>query len=589
MQGDNKASPVGSPREDPSSGHHLVRVGDLLSLHSPPLPLVHSQSEEIVSSEAIHRGPCYSRHGALEKTPWTLYLVLTIIFSTIGGFLFGYDTGIIGGVVVMDDFRDTFGMPRVQDGQSDSSSIAQKIGWVVASLTIGCIISSSFAGTLTEKIGRKYTVMSGAAIFTCGAVLQAASSSLVLLIAGRVASGLGIGILSVVVPMFAAELAPRHLRGRLGTINQLAITFGIVVAFVVNIIFNSLHAGWRYSLSGQAFVSGILFAGAFCLPESPRWLVIGRKDRRAQDVLNRLRLTPNSTDGQRHAVEYEFNEIKQSVTNEIHSVEKAKWRDLGWSSSRPSRGMRLKLAIGVGLQAFQQLTGINAIMYYAPLVFSDLGIKALVATAVIGVFNFLATFLAIWLVDRAGRRILLLLGALGMFLTTFAVGLMTVLTDASQNRAVGYTIVGLMCLFVVNFAYSWGPICWIIPAEVYPSRVRGKAMSISTAANWVSNFAVAMITPIILSHAGIGPTFFTYAGLLLLMLAFTFFTIPETRGVSLEAMDRVCGVYNLEDYRHFVRNLVFGKRPAVESKPVLPPNPQEYSVPSALSPRSAPV
>jgi len=294
----------------------------------------------------------------------------------------------------MDGFRDTFGMPRVQEGgQSDSSSIAQKIGWVVASLTIGCIISSSFAGTLTEKIGRKYTVMSGAAIFTCGAVLQAASSSLVLLIAGRVASGLGIGILSVVVPMFAAELAPRHLRGRLGTINQLAITFGIVVAFVVNIIFNSLYAGWRYSLSGQAFVSGILFAGAFCLPESPRWLVIGRKDRRAQDVLNRLRLTPNSTDGQRRAVEYEFNEIKQSVTNEIHSVEKAKWRDLGWSSSRPSRGMRLKLAIGVGLQ--QQLTGINAIMYYAPLVFSDLGIKALVATAVIGVFNFLATFLAI--------------------------------------------------------------------------------------------------------------------------------------------------------------------------------------------------
>ena len=470
---------------------------------------------------------------------FSLYLYVVTGFATLGGVLFGYDIGIMSGVIVMDSFRDEFGWPRKVSGVDDDTTTADELGWVVSVFTLGCFASAMVGGTIADKFGRRPTIAIFSFIFICGGLLQGLAIEKWMLYAGRVIAGLGNGALSLSVPLYNSELSAPQMRGKLISLQQLAITFGILVAFLVNLGFENVDNGWRYSLTGQSVLGAVLFIGVFFLPESPRWLVQHDKEDQASAILRRLR---GVTD-----VDVEFTQIKQTVEYE-ESIGKGRWIDLFKAD------LLLRVVIGVAIQFFQQMTGMNAIMYYAPTIFEDINQNGMVATAVTGGVNFLSTFLAIYLVDIVGRRRLLLWGATGMFLSSSVIGVLGYATDLENNTAAGYIVVALICLFVVNFAYSWGPCGWIIPAEIYPLRQRGKAMSVTTGFNWIGNFIIGKVTPLMISGVfSIGGTFFFFSFWLVLMFIFIATTLPETKGRTLEEMDLVFNCRNMSEYRGHVK------------------------------------
>eukprot|EP01135_Chromosphaera_perkinsii_P008051 Nk52_evm1s1096 gene=Nk52_evmTU1s1096 len=471
------------------------------------------------------------------------YIYVVTLFATIGGLLFGYDIGIMGGVIVMDDFRDEFDWPRKVSGKDDPQDVATAIGWVVSVFNLGCFASALFGGTIADRFGRRFAIFSAALVFCGGGLIQGFAKYRWMLYVGRVVAGLGNGILSLVVPMYNSELSAPKTRGMLVGLQQLAITFGILVAFLVNLAFQHKHPdGWRYSLIGQSVFGAILVIGVYALPESPRWLIKHGKDDLATGHLKRLRGVTN--------VDVEFTQIKQTVEYE-EAIGKGEWADLF------KQDMLLRVIIGVMIQFFQQMTGMNAIMYYSATIFEDIGIDGITTTAVTGGVNFLSTFLALYLVDVVGRRRLLLWGASGMFLCAAWIGIIGFAFDPEDNTIPGYIVVVLICCFIVNFAYSWGPCGWIIPSEIYPLRQRGKAMSVTTSSNWIGNFAIAQITPMMLSSAlGLGGTFFFFSFWLVIMFIFIATTLPETKGRTLEEMDIVFNVRNMAEYRgHVKQNL----------------------------------
>jgi SP family galactose:H+ symporter-like MFS transporter len=429
------------------------------------------------------------------------------LIAALAGLLFGLDIGVISGAV--------------QFIQSEFGITDRTIELIVSSMMLGALIGAVASGWLSKRLGRKRLLILGAIIFIVGSILCAVTPSAQALIAFRCILGLAIGIASFTTPMYLAEISPEEIRGSMVSIYQLMITIGILLAFLSDLAFSS-SGSWRWML-GIIAAPGILFLiGALTLPNSPRWLMLRNRTEDAKAVLMRLH-------GNASRVAKEISEI----------AEQLKIPQRGFTMFLNNRNFRRSVGLGILLQAMQQFTGINVVMYYAPSIFQAMGYSTtaqLTFTAVVGLVNVLATFIAIGFVDKIGRKPILYAGFIVMIIGMGTVGVMMHLGIATQAEQL--FAVAMLLVFIIGFAMSAGPLMWTICSEIQPIHGRDFGLACSTATNWICNFIIGYTFLTMLNKFGHAQTFWLFAGLNFLFLIITFLLIPETKGVSLEQIER---------------------------------------------------
>jgi SP family galactose:H+ symporter-like MFS transporter len=436
------------------------------------------------------------------------FIYVAAAIAALGGLLFGYDTGVISGaeLFLKNDFTlSTFALEVIVSG-------------VLAGAACGALLG----GRMADLFGRRRLLIATAIIFAAGGIACAAATSPAILIVGRIIVGLGIGLASATVPVYISEVSPANARGWQVSLFQLAITVGILAAYIVDYAFAAMQ-GWRW-MFGLAVVPAAIFGvGMLFLPESPRWLAKRGHIDMARAVLIRIRGTSD--------VSAELKEIEGSLT---HAIERGKLSDLLAPSLRPA------LLVGIGLAVFQQVTGINTVIYYAPLIIQSAGVSsasgAILATAGIGVVNVLMTIIAMWLIDRMGRRPLLLIGIAGMAITLGLLGL------AFQMQGKSVVLVWLavisMMVYVGSFAISLGPIFWLMISEIFPLKIRNSAEGLSAAFNWGSNLLVSLTFLTLLQMIGPTRTFWLYGLFAIAAWVFSYLRVPETKGRTLEEIEQ---------------------------------------------------
>jgi len=431
--------------------------------------------------------------------------------AAIAGFLFGYDEGVIA-VARASLEKDIPMSPLVG-------------GFMTAAVPLGALVAASVAGPITDRFGRRSVLMAAAALFTVGALGAAGVSTVTLLVVARFVLGIAIGMAAVAAPLYIAECAPLESRGAMVSTYQLAITVGILASYLTGVVIDDETAKgmWRI-MFGLGVVPGVLFlAGLALLPESPRWLV--RKDRptEARASLARLRGPAGDVDG-------EVAEMVRSVKAELD-------QPVGYGALLEP-AVRPALIVGVGLFFLQQLSGINAVIYYAPDIFAhagfDSGKTQIFATIGVGVVNVVTTVLAMFLIDRLGRRPLLVIGFLGAAITMLVIALGVVFPNAVPS----WLIIAMLLLYIASFAVAIGPLPHLLMSEIFPLRVRGPGMSMASLSNWGFNFLVVFAFPLMLAGPGLAFTFTVFAVICLGGIAFTLTRVPETTGHSLEAIER---------------------------------------------------
>ncbi len=436
------------------------------------------------------------------------YVARLVAVAALGGLLFGYDTAVISGAIGF--LRTRFGLDEVMTG------------WAASAALLGCMAGASVAGLISDRVGRRRALFASGFLFTVSALGAALSPSLAWLVAWRVVCGVGIGVASMLSPLYIAEVSPAHVRGRMVSVNQFAIILGMVVVYYVNALVAAagndawnVATGWRW-MFGSGAIPALVFVGLLVtVPESPRWLA-GRGDTAAaRAVLGRLSGAQRAT--------FELAEIEESLKREEGS-----WREL----LRPS--LRQPLLVGIVLAVLQQVTGINVVLYYAPEIFKSAGLAATQAindTVLVGLVNLALTVVAIWVVDRAGRRPLLLLASAGMGAS------LTLLGVAFLRHAFdGPWVLGLVLAFVGSFALAMGPVVWVVLSEIFPTRVRGRAMSVATLCLWAACYLVSQTFPVLLARLA-GAVFFVYAAMCAAAFAFIWLAVPETKGRALEDIE----------------------------------------------------
>lgn len=458
--------------------------------------------------------------------------------ACMGGFLFGYDTGVISGVLVMPTFASTFGIT--------AEKAADVKGNVVALLQVGCAVGALLINFIADTFGRKKAIMLSTFIFIIGGIMQAVSAPyLSLLIAGRFIAGVGVGANSMLVPMYIAEIAPRKLRGRLGTLWQFLIVSGIMASYWVDYAcLKTIEASdkqWQLAIGLQIVPGIILFFGIIAMPESIRWLASKGRFDDARKTMAALRNLPEDDP----TVEHEMADITRALEIEKESGN-GKWTEV----FQPMNFRRL--IIGCCLQMFQQWTGSNAINYYAPNIFQSIGIESaeidVLATGVYGIVKVAFVFISFFMIDtKLGRRRTLMIGSLFMCTAFYVLGGMTKIisdenggniTGKSTVGAPGYIAILMVYFFAIGFEFSWGPIVWIVCSEIYPTRIRAVCLSLTTAVNWAMNATIGKVTPIMLANITYG-TYFVFGTFAIIMGLFVFFFLPETRGRSLEEMEEI--------------------------------------------------
>ena len=436
------------------------------------------------------------------------FVTFVATLAAVGGFLFGYDTGVISGVVVLvkDQWRLSSGMQEV----------------VVSAVLIGAMAGAAAAGKLADHFGRRTVIIAAAAVFFVGSIGTGLSPSIEWLIAGRVVIGVAIGFASCVVPLYISEIAPAEHRGKLVSLNQLAITIGILGSYGVDRAFADVNNGWRYMFLCGVIPALLLGIGMLFVPESPRWLVGRGLVDKARAVLMRA-VGPSKADADLATLQAAIAGAPNGGVRELL----VRW-------------LRPALIIGVGLMFFQQFTGINTVIYYAPTIFQMAGFDsasaAISATVIVGVVNVLFTVVSLWLIDRAGRKPLLYVGLAGMTLSLTVLGV-AFAAQASLGAVAKWVAVGSLMAYVAAFAISLGPIAWLIMSEIYPLNVRGTAMGIATFSNWAFNFIVAMTFLSLIDGLGRAGAFWLYAALGVAGLVFVRLYVPETKGVTLENIE----------------------------------------------------
>jgi MFS transporter, SP family, sugar:H+ symporter len=453
------------------------------------------------------------------------YVIVLSCVAAIGGFLFGFDSGVINGTV--DALAKAFG------------TNAAGTGFAVASVLLGCAAGAFGAGRLADSIGRRPTMLFNAVLFLASAVATGAVNSAQFFIASRIASGLAIGAASVLAPMYISEVAPAHMRGRLASLQQMAIVSGLFCAFLSNDILARLAGGagaifwlgaptWRWMFWMEAVPAAAFLLGTMLIPESPRFLIFRGKHERAREVFARI-----GADAERLV-----RQVEQSLKGE----RRPRLSDLIIPGTRRIAPV---LWVGMGLAAFQQFVGINIIFYYGEILWKAAGATeqwALRINVLTGLVNILATIPAILLIDRIGRKPLLLAGSVGMALTlgAMAVVFATAGVGPDGKPLLSHTaaVVGLTAanLYIVAFGMSWGPVMWVLLGEIFPNQLRGAALAVSGATNWIANFAVTVSFLPLLSAVGLAGAYGFYAIAAAISLPFVWAAVRETKGKTLEQM-----------------------------------------------------
>lgn len=437
------------------------------------------------------------------------HVVLSAAITALGGLLFGYDTGVVSGALLF--LKKDFG---------GLSSFQQEL--VTSLLLVGCMVGALASGRIADRVGRRFTVMGTALVFLVGVLLAAFAPSFPILILARFVIGLAVGSASMVVPLYIGETAPPRVRGALVSFNQLAITVGILVSYLVDYGLSSSE-NWRLMFGLAAIPAVILFFGMLVQKESPHWLIKQGRIDEAREVLRRVRDEDD--------IDAEIDEVRELSRKE--------------SNFRAvfARAVRPGLWVGVLLAVFQQVTGVNTVIYYAPTLLHNAGLgnsSAILAEVAVGGVNVLLTIVSVLIIDKTGRRPLLIGGTAGMFVGLVVVAMTFSGGDKLSGNAALVAIVGLM-VFQGSFAIGLGPIAWLVIAEIYPISVRGSAMSIATVANWVGDFVVTVSFLTLLNAIGGLGTFLLFAFLTLMAIGYFAWKVPETKGRSLQEIERDLG------------------------------------------------
>jgi sugar porter (SP) family MFS transporter len=473
-------------------------------------------------------------------------------FAAFGGILFGYDTGTIGGVIAMDDWLHTFGTFQANLpaglGSNDYFLPTNRKSLVVSILSAGTFFGALFAFPMGDMVGRKWGIVASCIIFSLGVGLQLDTHWPVFII-GRVIAGIGVGLVSCLIPMYQSECAPKKLRGLIVGLYQLAITVGALLsAIVLNATQNRPnHSAWRIPISIQFIWAAVLSGGMICLPESPRYLLLKGRENEARASLGRLLTRPSDSP----EVERERLEIVTALESE-QKVGSATYADC-FRNNENRNGFRTWT--GIMLQGWQQLTGINFIFYYGITFFLQAGISnAFLIQIIADLVNTVMTIVGVQLIDRVGRRRLLIIGAIGMCICEFIIAIVGV-TVGNNNSATGAVntaaqkvLIAFICIYIAFYAISWGPVVWVVTGEIFPLAIRAKGMSLSVASNWLWNFGIGYATPYLVNASSTGvagmtaanlgvKVFFIWGGTCVGCFIFTYFFIPELKGLSLEQID----------------------------------------------------
>ena len=438
-----------------------------------------------------------------------LWLYVVAIVASLGGLLSGFDTGVISGALLY--INETW----------DLTDYIQ--GFLVSSVLIGAVIGAATNGILADIFGRKKIIIATAIIFIVGSILCGFAPNIYVLILSRILVGLAVGIVNFVVPLYLSEVSPKQLRGTLVSLYQWAITAGILFSYVINAAFAQAVYSWRWMLFAGVFPGLILLVGMMFLSDTPRWLVSKNRDEEAKKVFSKIEPDIDADE--------EIRQIKETLKPDANSSNE-KFRFKKW--------MIMPFVVGIGIMFAQICTGINTIIYYAPTIFKiagfDSNLNAIYATTGIGIVNFLMTIIAIFFTDRLGRKPLLYFGLTGVMLSLLALGC-AFQFEAVLGANLKWVAVGSLVAYIVCFAFSLGPIGWILVSEVFPLKVRGLAMSICTVSNFAFNFFVVGSFPILINRLGGAITFWGFAAVSFLCILFVFFFVPETKGISLEQIE----------------------------------------------------
>ncbi len=458
------------------------------------------------------------------------YLLFVTMVATIGGLLFGYDTAVISGTVKY------LGINFIDPLHLDETAASSLLGFLVSSALIGCVIGGLIGGFMATRLGRKRSLLIAAVLLIVSAIGSAypemgfavgnMEEFIPHFIVYRIIGGVGVGLASMLSPMYIAEMAPAEKRGSLVSWNQFAIIFGMLVVYFVNygIALSGdekwlTHTGWRLMFLSETIPATLLLLLVFFIPESPRWLVMKGRDEKASAIIRKV--TGKDAAG-------EISEIKTSLAGVVRS-------------RLFSYGVGV-IIIGILLSVFQQFVGINVVLYYAPEIFRNMGFgtnAALLQTIIVGIINLSFTVLAIFTVDRFGRKPLMIIGSVGMAISMLVLGF----TFFIQHM--GITSLLAMLFYTASFAMSWGPVCWVLLSEIFPNKIRGQAMAIAVAAQWLANYLVSWTFPMMdkssylndLFHHGF--SYWVYALMAILSALFMWKFVPETKGKTLEEMNNL--------------------------------------------------
>ena len=449
------------------------------------------------------------------------YISVITLVATLGGLLFGYDTAVISGAdkSIQAYLINSLGLSSLAHGATISSAL------------IGCIIGGSISGLLASQLGRRNTLFLAAILFFISALGsgnpeflfytkgEATMGLLYMFNFYRVIGGIGVGLASAVSPMYIGEIAPADIRGRLVSLNQFAIIFGMLVVYFVNWGIASGQSlewintiGWRRMFISEAIPAGLFGLLLFFVPETPRYLAIKNQDEKALQILTKI-------NGAERAKEI-MKEIKSTVVK---------------SSANLFSYGKIVIIIGILLSVFQQFVGINVALYYAPRIFESMGAEkdaSMLQTVVMGLVNVIFTVVAILTVDKWGRKPLLMIGSVGMAIGMFAIGTLAFM------EIIGMSTLVFIIIYTASFMMSWGPICWVLISELFPNKIRGKAVAVAVAAQWAANYFISSTYPAMMEFSS-GGTYWFYGLMSVLSLIFVWKMVPETKNKTLEEMEKL--------------------------------------------------
>ncbi len=435
------------------------------------------------------------------------YLLTISLVTALGGLLFGFDISVISGTI-----------PFLQDFFELNETMK---GWVVSSALIGCIIGASYSGKLGDKFGRKKVLLVVSVLFGISALGSGLANSIPTFITYRILGGIAVGGASVLAPMYIAEVSPAHLRGRMVSLNQLTIVIGISMAYFSNYFLLAIgENAWRWMFAAEAVPSLFFFFALFIVPESPRWLVARNDDTKAHQVLTRVAGTDFA--------DFELSEIKESLSG---SNKRGTLREVF------KKKYSLILFLGIFLAVFQQWSGINVIFFYAPDIFAkaNLGVDAaLFQTTLIGVMNIVFTILAMRVIDKIGRKKLMLIGAAGMTVCYLVIGYLFQI-----ERTDDWMLLTFIIITPAFFAFGLGPTVWVVLSEIFPNKIRGAAMSVATFSLWVACYILTLTFPILVELFSSAITFWIYGVICVIGFVVIYKLLPETKGISLEKLEKM--------------------------------------------------